>query len=58
MPMSRSSALSVNVMVMFEMHDLNGALFLNAIFFWALSSPFTAVAKSSIVTFTIIYASL
>ena len=33
MPMSRSSALSVNVMVMFEMHDLNGALFLNAIFF-------------------------
>ena len=52
------SALSINVLLVFEMHDLNGALFLNATAFSALSFSFAAVVKRSIVPFTTKYASL
>ena len=44
----RSSALSINVLLTFEMDDLNEALFLNAAFFSALSFSFAAAAKRSI----------
>ena len=47
MTISRSSALSINVLLMFEMHDLNGAILLNATFFSALSFSFEAAAKRS-----------
>ena len=49
---------STNVLLIFEMYDLNGALFLNATSFSALSFLFAASAKRSIVHFTTIYASL
>ena len=55
MAMSRSFALSINVLLMFDMHDLNGALFLNTLFYSALSFLFAATAKRSIVTFATIY---
>ena len=55
---SRSSALSVNVLLIFEIHDLSGALFLYATAFSALSFPFVAAAKRSIVPFTSVHASL
>ena len=58
MTISRSSALFVNVLIIFEIHDLNGALFLNATSFSALSFSFAAAAKISIVPFTTVYASL
>ena len=47
MTISRSSALSINVLLIFEMHDLYGALFLNATFFSALLFSFVAAAKTS-----------
>ena len=61
--MSRFSALSVNVLLTFEMldveiHDLNGALLLSAISFSVLSFLFAAAAKRSIAPFTTIYAAL
>ena len=52
------SALYVNVLLIFEMHDLNGGLFLNATSLSGLSFSFAAAAKRSIVPFTTIYASL
>ena len=55
---SRSSPLSINVLLIFEMHDLNGELFLNATSFTTLWFSFAAVAKRSIVLSTTIYASL
>ena len=58
MTISRSSALSINVLLIFEMHDLNGALFLNTTPFSALSFSFGAATKRSIGPFTTIYASL
>ena len=58
MTISRSSALSINVLLIFEMHDLNGALFLNTTFFSALSFSVPAAAKRSIFPFTTIYVSL
>ena len=59
MNISRSSALSINVLLLFEMHDLNGALFLNETSFSALSFSFAAAAtKRSFAPFTTIYASL
>ena len=62
MTISRSSALSINVLLIFEMHDLNGALSLNETSFSALSFSFAAAAaaaaKRSIAPFTTIYASL
>ena len=58
MTTSRSSVLSINVVLIFEMHDLNGALFLNATFFSALSYSFATAAKKAIPPFTTIYASL
>ena len=54
--MSRSSALSINVLLIFDMHDLNEALFLKVRFlflFLALLSPSTVIAL-----FTMIHASL
>ena len=58
MTISRSSALSINVPLTFYMRDLKRALFLSATSFSGLSSSFAASAKSSIVPFTAIYASL
>ena len=58
---SRSSALSINVLLIFEMHDLNEVLFLSAKFFSDLSFSFVAAAaaaaaaKASIVPLTTIY---
>ena len=45
MTISRSSTLSVNVMLIFDLHDLNCALFLDAATFSALSFLFAAVKK-------------
>ena len=56
MTISRSSALSVNVLLIFKMHDLNEVLFLDRT--WVLSFSFAAATKTSIVPFTTIYASL
>ena len=58
MTISRSYALSINVLLIFEMHDLYKALFLNATSLSVLSFSFAAAAKRSIVLFTTIYASL
>ena len=58
MTISRFSALFMNVLLIFEIHGLNGALFLNAKFFMALSSPFASLTKRSAVPFTTTYASL
>ena len=44
----RSSAMSINMLLTFEMDDLNEALLLNATFFSALSFSFAAAAKRSI----------
>ena len=52
MTISRSSALSINALLIFDMHDLNGALFSNTTFFCALSFSFAGSAKRSIVLFT------
>ena len=54
MAISRSSALSINALLIFEMHDVNGALFLNATFSSALSFSLVAAATRSIVPFTTI----
>ena len=56
--MSKPSALCINVPLIFEMHDLNEALFLNATFLSALSFSFATPAKRSIVLLTKKYASL
>ena len=53
MIISRSSALSINVLLIFNIHDLNGVLFSNVTFFSALSFSFAAAAKRYIVPFTI-----
>ena len=58
MTISRSSALSFNELLSFEMRDLNVALFLRATSFSALPFSFAAAAKKFIVPFTTIYASL
>ena len=53
---SRSSALSINVSLIFDMHDLKGALFVKVSFlflFSALLSPSTVI-----IPLTTIYASL
>ena len=55
MTISRSCALSVSVLLIFEIHDLNGAPSLNATSSSALSRLFAAAAKRSIVPFTAIY---
>ena len=51
MTISRSFTLLINVMLIFEMHDVNGALFLNATFLSALLFSFAAPAKISIACF-------
>ena len=58
MPIWRSSALSVNMLLMFYMHNINGVSFLIPTSFSALSFAFAAVAIRSIVPFTTIYVSL
>ena len=55
---SKSSALCINALLTFEMHDLNEALFYNATSFSTLSFSFAAAANRSLVPFTTIYASL
>ena len=45
MTILRYSALSINALLIFEMHGLNGKLFLNATFFSALSFRFDSSAK-------------
>ena len=53
MTISGSSAWSVNVLLIFQMHDLNGALRLKPISFCALSFSFAAAtaAKRSVAYF-------
>ena len=58
MSISRSSALSTNVVLVFDIHDINGGLFLNTTSFCVLSCSFGATAKIPILPFTTIYASL
>ena len=58
MTISRSFALPTNVLSVFEMHDLNGALFLKEASFSTLSFSFAIAANRSIAPFTTIYASL
>ena len=58
MSISRSSVLSINVLLIFDMHGRNGALFLNSNSFYALSFSFPGAAKISIVPFTTVHASL
>ena len=45
MTISRSSAFSINVLLIFDMHDLNGALLLIATSFSALLSSFSSGYK-------------
>ena len=52
-----TSAFSINVLSIFDMHDIDQALFLNATSFSALSFSFAPEAKSSIASITTIYAS-
>ena len=47
MIISRSFALPINLLLTFETHDLNGALFLKATSFPALTFSFAAAAKRS-----------
>ena len=54
MLLSRSSALSINVLFIIDMHDLNGALFLKVTFSFHLLSSLVPVAL--ILPFTTIYA--
>ena len=56
MTISRSSELSINVLLIFIMNDINGGLFLNATSFSSISV--FAVALTFILPFTTIYASL
>ena len=51
MTITRFSALSINKLSMFDMQNLNGALFLNAASFSALVCSFAAEFKRSIVPF-------
>ena len=55
MNISRSSALSIYTLLIFDMHELNGVLYLNATFFSTLSSSFATITKKSIVPFTVIH---
>ena len=58
MNISRSSPLSINLKLIFEMHDSNSALFLDATSVTASSFSIAAAAKRSVVPFTTIFASL
>ena len=58
MAISRSSALCINVLLIFEMHDLNEELFLSTKFFSVLSFSFAAAAVRPIPHFSTIFASL
>ena len=57
MNISRSFALTINELLIADMNDLNGVLFLN-ISFSVLLFLFAKAAKRSIDPFTIIYRSL
>ena len=57
MTISRPSALSINVLLIFDMQGVNGTSFLNAISFCSLLFSFAAAAKRSIGPFVTIYAS-
>ena len=50
--------MPINLLLTFETHDLNGALFLKATSFPALTFSFAAAAKRSFAPFTKTYASL
>ena len=58
MNISRFSQCSIKLFLIFDMHDLNAALFLNATSFSALSFYFAAASKRLVVFFTAIHASL
>ena len=58
MAISRSSALCINVLLIFEMHDLNGELFLSATFFSVLSFSFAAAAIRPVPHFSTIFPSV
>ena len=51
---SRSYSFSINVLLMFEMQDLNRTLFSDEISFSTFSSSLAAAAKRSIFSFTTI----
>ena len=56
MNISRSFALSINMLLIFDMHDLNGAILLNVGFLFLL---LTGLVPSRVTfSFTTIYASL
>ena len=55
MTISRSSAFSINALLIFYMNNLNGALFFNTNSFSVLSSLFAAAAKISIAPFSKIH---
>ena len=57
MTTSRPSALSINVLLIFDMQGVNSTSFLNAISFCSLLFSFAAAAKRSIGPFVTIYAS-
>ena len=48
MTRSTSSVFSINVLLIFDMDDLTGALFLNTTYFYALSFAFPAASKISV----------
>ena len=51
MTLSGSSALSINVLLIFDMHDLKGVLFLNATNFCVLSFSLATASERSIALF-------
>ena len=56
MTTSRFSALSINALLIFEIHHVNGALLLYAIFLSALTFSFAEASKTSIVSYKTINA--
>ena len=40
---NKYSLLSIKMLLIFDMHEVNGALFLKLIFFWALLFPFSPI---------------
>lgn len=54
MTISRSSAISMNVFLIFDIHEVNGALFLNVTSFLSLSFSLAAEGKRSVFPLTTI----
>ena len=56
MTILKSSAFSISVSLIFDIHELNRVLFLNATSFYNFLFLFKTAAKRSIAPFTTIYA--